>query len=44
MQTRSPAVAGAFYPGDAEELRKREEDKKRRMEELEKIKQALGNQ
>ena len=29
---------------DAEELRKREEDKKRRMEELEKIKQALGNQ
>ena len=27
---------------DAEELRKREEDKKKRMEELEKVKQALG--
>jgi len=27
---------------DAEELRKREEDKRKRMEELEKIKQALG--
>ena len=29
---------------DAEELRKREEDKKKRLEELDKIKQALGNQ
>jgi hypothetical protein len=29
---------------DAEELRKREEDKQKRLEELEKIKQALGAQ
>jgi len=29
---------------DAEELRKREEDKQKRLEELEKIKQALGEQ
>ena len=29
---------------DAEELRKREEDKKKRLEELEKVKQALGEQ
>lgn len=29
---------------DAEELRKREEDKKKRMEELEKVKQAIGDQ
>ncbi len=29
---------------DADELRKREEDKQKRLEELEKIKQALGEQ
>ncbi|MHA1525552.1 MAG: hypothetical protein ACTSQD_00855 [Promethearchaeota archaeon] len=29
---------------DAEELRKREEDKQKRLEELDKIKQALGEQ
>ncbi len=29
---------------DAEELRKREEDKQKRLEELEKVKQALGEQ
>jgi hypothetical protein len=29
---------------DEEELKKREEEKKKRMEELEKVKQALGEQ
>ena len=29
---------------DEEEMRKREEEKKKRMEELEKVRQALGDQ